>query len=139
MLMPHVRTVAAALHAYRSAWTGVLRDPACPLSYRRLDDAAYTLSVLMGQRNAADAVAEAESLLASASAGERRRRAGQVRPPSADVDSESAADGSVSWHAGIQAVPQTPPLASSRGPHPRSRKHASMGRMRYREDHHDAP
>ncbi|MEV6946987.1 DUF5133 domain-containing protein [Streptomyces sp. NPDC051172] len=137
--MPHVRTVAAALHAYRSAWADLLHDPACPLSYRRLDDAAYTLSVLMGQRNAADAVAEAESLLARTSAEERRRRAGQVRPSSTDVDSGSAADGSVGWYTGVQAVPQTPSLASSRRPHPRSRKRASMGRMRYGEDHHDAP
>ncbi|MGW1760625.1 Hsp20/alpha crystallin family protein [Streptomyces mirabilis] len=27
MLMPHVRTAAAALRAYRSAWAGTLRDP----------------------------------------------------------------------------------------------------------------
>lgn len=56
MLVPHVRTVAAALRAYGSAQAGVLRDPANPLRYRRLDDAAYTLCVLMGQHNAADAV-----------------------------------------------------------------------------------
>ncbi|WP_433446090.1 DUF5133 domain-containing protein [Streptomyces sp. CA-142005] len=76
--MPHVRTVAAALRAYRSAWTGLLRDGE-PLSYRRLDDPAYTLCVLMGQRNAADAVAQAESLLARATAEEGRRRAGHAR------------------------------------------------------------
>ncbi|MFF0001091.1 DUF5133 domain-containing protein [Streptomyces avermitilis] len=39
---------AAALRAYRSAWAGLLRDPLSSLSYRRLDDAAYTLCVLMG-------------------------------------------------------------------------------------------
>ncbi|MGC9539794.1 DUF5133 domain-containing protein [Streptomyces sp. UG1] len=79
MLMPNVRTVAAALGDYRSAWAALLVDPASPLSYRRLDDAAYTLCVLMGQRNAADAAAHAESLLARASAEDERRRAGQAR------------------------------------------------------------
>lgn len=87
MLKPHVRTVAAALHAYRSAWAGLLRDPASPHSYRRLDDAAYTLCVLMGQRNAADAAAKAERFLARASAERTERRA--------RVDAEPAADGSV--------------------------------------------
>ncbi|MGW0826162.1 DUF5133 domain-containing protein [Streptomyces sp. NPDC002845] len=77
--MPHVRTVAAALHAYRSAWAGLLRDSASPHSYRRLDDTAYTLCVLMGQRNAVDAVAQAEALLARAPAEKGRRRAGQAR------------------------------------------------------------
>ncbi|MEV1078545.1 DUF5133 domain-containing protein [Streptomyces sp. NPDC050211] len=103
MLIPHVRTVAAALHAYRSAWAGLLRDPASPHSYRRLDDAAYTLCVLMGQRNAADAAAKAERLLARASA-ERRAGAGLGRhgpsSPEGEVDAEPAADGS---------VPATPP------------------------------
>jgi len=79
MLMPHVRTVAAALHAYRSARAGLLRDPANPHSHRRLDDSAYTLCVLMGQRNAADAAAQAEGLLARVSAEEGRGRAGQAR------------------------------------------------------------
>ncbi|MFI2200452.1 DUF5133 domain-containing protein [Streptomyces sp. NPDC020192] len=77
--MPHVRTVAAALRSYRSAWAGLRRDPVSPLSYRRLDDAAYTLCVLMGRRNAADAVAAAEALLARASAEHGRRRAGHAR------------------------------------------------------------
>ncbi|WP_256725454.1 DUF5133 domain-containing protein [Streptomyces sp. IMTB 2501] len=45
-----------------------MRNPASPLAYRRLDDAAYTLCVLMGQRNAADAAAQAERLLARSSA-----------------------------------------------------------------------
>ncbi|MGP4010838.1 DUF5133 domain-containing protein [Streptomyces sp. 4N124] len=93
MLMPHVRTVAAALHAYRSAWTGLLRDPASPHSYRRLDDAAYTLCVLMGQRNAADAAAKAERFLARA---------------------EPAADGSVREKTGVrQAVHRVLPSAVS--------------------------
>ncbi|WP_405883787.1 DUF5133 domain-containing protein [Streptomyces sp. NBC_01136] len=77
--MPHARTAAAALRAYRSAWAALLRDPLSSLSYCRLDDAAYTLCVLMGQRNAADAVAQAESLLARASAEHGRRRGGQAR------------------------------------------------------------
>ncbi|MBC2906798.1 DUF5133 domain-containing protein [Streptomyces cupreus] len=80
MLMPHARTVAAALHAYRSAWAGLLDDPASPYSHRRLDDAAYTLCVLMGQRNAADAEAQAESLLARASAEKDRHLAEQAHP-----------------------------------------------------------
>jgi hypothetical protein len=67
MLVPHVRSVAAALRAYRYAQAGLLRDPADPLRYRRLDDAAYTLCVLMGQRNAADAAAQAERLLSASS------------------------------------------------------------------------
>ncbi|KUL44122.1 DUF5133 domain-containing protein [Streptomyces regalis] len=79
MLMPHVRTAAAALRTYRSAWAALLRDPVSALSYRRLDDAAYTLCVLMGQRNAADAAAQAESLLARASAEKDRHRAEQAR------------------------------------------------------------
>ncbi|MGW4914143.1 DUF5133 domain-containing protein [Streptomyces sp. NPDC004270] len=49
------------------------------LSYRRLDDAAYTLCVLMGQHNAADAVAQAVILLARASTGHGRRRGGHTR------------------------------------------------------------
>lgn len=79
MLMPHVRTVAAALRAYRSAWAGLLRDPANPLRYRRLEDAAYTLCVLMGQRNATDAAAKAESLLARPSVDGAAHRAGQAQ------------------------------------------------------------
>lgn len=68
MLMPHVRTVAAALRAYRNAMAGILREPANPLRHRQLDDAAYTLCVLMDRRSAADAAARAESLLAAVSA-----------------------------------------------------------------------
>lgn len=79
MLMPHVRTVAAALRAYRSAWAGLLRESANPLSHRRLDDAAYTLCVLMGQRNAADAAAKAESLLTRHSDDGAAQRAGQTQ------------------------------------------------------------
>ncbi|MGW7427137.1 DUF5133 domain-containing protein [Streptomyces sp. NPDC054813] len=52
------------------------------LSYRRLDDAAYTLCVLMGQRNAADAVAQAVSLLARASTEHGWRRGGHARTAS---------------------------------------------------------
>jgi hypothetical protein len=69
MLTPHVRTVAAALRRYRSAQSALLRDPMNPFRYRRLEDSAYTLCVLMGQRNAADAVAQAESFTAGTSAG----------------------------------------------------------------------
>lgn len=68
MLMPHVRTVAAALRAYRNAMAGILREPTNPLRHRQLDDAAYTLCVLMDRRSAADAAARAESLLAAFSA-----------------------------------------------------------------------
>ncbi|MFD3586848.1 DUF5133 domain-containing protein [Streptomyces sp. NPDC058683] len=63
----------------RFARNGLLRDPLSSLSYRRLEDAAYTLCVLMGLRNAEDAVAQAESLLARASTGHGRRRGGHAR------------------------------------------------------------
>ncbi|MER5796251.1 DUF5133 domain-containing protein [Streptomyces sp. NPDC001980] len=63
----------------RFARNGLLRDPLSSLSYRRLDDAAYTLCVLMGLRNAADAVARAESLLVRASTEHGRRRGGHAR------------------------------------------------------------
>ncbi|MER5901130.1 DUF5133 domain-containing protein [Streptomyces mirabilis] len=76
--MPHVRTAAAALRAYLSAWAGPLRDPLSSLSYCRLDDAAYALRVPMGQRNAADAVAQAESLPARASTEHCRRQGGHA-------------------------------------------------------------
>ncbi|MFI6488774.1 DUF5133 domain-containing protein [Streptomyces sp. NPDC050564] len=78
MLVPHVRSVTAALRAYRYAQAGLLRDPADPLRYRRLDDAAYTLCVLMGQRNAADAAAQAERLL-TGSPVRAAHRAGQAQ------------------------------------------------------------
>jgi hypothetical protein len=83
MLMPHIRTVAAALRAYRNAQAGILRDPANPLRYRQLDDAAYTLCVLMDRRNIADATAQADWLLAVSSAGaaaDQGRRAQTVIP-----------------------------------------------------------
>ncbi|WP_079173474.1 DUF5133 domain-containing protein [Streptomyces monashensis] len=64
---------------HRSAWTALLREPANPLSYRRLDDDACALCVLMGQRNAADVVAQAEKLLARTTAEKGRRRAGHAR------------------------------------------------------------
>ncbi|MER6125219.1 DUF5133 domain-containing protein [Streptomyces sp. NPDC001795] len=79
MLMPHVRTVAAALRAYRYAQAGLLRDPANPLRRRRLDDTAYTLCVLMDQRNAADAAAKAERLLATSSGRRAADQAGQTQ------------------------------------------------------------
>ncbi|MGW3451534.1 DUF5133 domain-containing protein [Streptomyces sp. NPDC001076] len=79
MLMPHDRTVAAALRAYQSARADLPHDRASPLSQQRLDDAAYTLCVLMGQRNAADAVAQAERVLDRVSAEDGRRRLGQDR------------------------------------------------------------
>ncbi|WP_123974138.1 DUF5133 domain-containing protein [Streptomyces sp. Ag109_O5-1] len=63
----------------RFARNGLLRDPLSSLSYRWLDGAAYTLCVLMGQRNAADAVAQAESVLARASTEHGRRRGGHAR------------------------------------------------------------
>ncbi|MER5519577.1 DUF5133 domain-containing protein [Streptomyces sp. NPDC002763] len=63
----------------RFARNGLPRDPLSSLSYRRLDDAAYTLCVLMGQHNAADAVAQAVILLARASTGHGRRRGGRMR------------------------------------------------------------
>lgn len=68
MQVPHVRAVAAALHVCRYAQADLLRDPANPLRCRRLDDAAYTLRVLMDQRNATDAAAQAERLFAASSA-----------------------------------------------------------------------
>lgn len=79
MLMPHVRTVAAALRAYRSAQAGLLREPSNRLRYRLLDDAAYTLCVLMDQRNVADAAARAERLLAASSAARTPDRSGPAR------------------------------------------------------------
>ncbi|WP_406176235.1 DUF5133 domain-containing protein [Streptomyces sp. NBC_00996] len=82
MLVPHAKSVAAALRAYRYAQAGLLRDPADPLRYRWLDDAAYTLCVLMGQRNAADAATQAERLLtvSSARAAHQARQAQTVVP-----------------------------------------------------------
>ncbi|WEO99515.1 DUF5133 domain-containing protein [Streptomyces sp. FXJ1.172] len=80
--MPHVRTVAAALRSYRYAQARLLREPANPLRRLRLDDAAYTLCVLMDQRDVADAVARAERLLAASSApgaAERTRQARTIR------------------------------------------------------------
>ncbi|WP_353961878.1 DUF5133 domain-containing protein [Streptomyces sp. NBC_01764] len=47
---------------------GCAARPGNPLRYRRLDNVAYTLCVLKGQRNTADATAQAESLLAGSSA-----------------------------------------------------------------------
>ncbi|WP_369394647.1 hypothetical protein AB5J72_49440 [Streptomyces sp. CG1] len=58
--MPHVRIASAALCAHRSAQAGLRCDPANPLRYRRPDDAA-------------DAVAQAESLLAGAQVEGARR------------------------------------------------------------------
>ncbi|MGW0771862.1 DUF5133 domain-containing protein [Streptomyces sp. NPDC002676] len=88
MLTPHVRTVAAALHSYRSAWAGLLHDPANPLTSRRLDDAAYTLRVHIGQRNAADAATQAQRLLAGASARVATDRATQEITASRGADAE---------------------------------------------------
>ncbi|WP_155059490.1 DUF5133 domain-containing protein [Streptomyces blattellae] len=79
MLMPHVGTVAAALRAYRSAQAGLLHDPANLLRHRRLDDAAYTLCVLMGQRDAADAAAHAEAFLVKSGADRAARRPDQAQ------------------------------------------------------------
>ncbi|MFB7508276.1 DUF5133 domain-containing protein [Streptomyces broussonetiae] len=82
--MPHVRTVAAALRSYRYAQAGLLHEPSNPLRRRRLDDTAYTLCVLMDQRNVADAAARAERLLAAASAsGAANRTANRTGRPRA--------------------------------------------------------
>ncbi|MFL4901651.1 DUF5133 domain-containing protein [Streptomyces sp. MMS24-I2-30] len=58
------RTVTAALRSYRLAHADLLRDPASPLRHRRPDDTAYSLCVLLGQRDIDHAVAQAESLSA---------------------------------------------------------------------------
>lgn len=67
------------MNSLPAAWAGLLADSASPHSYRRLDDADYTLCVLMGQRNVADAAAQAESPLARVSAEKDRHRAEPAR------------------------------------------------------------
>ncbi|WP_369393773.1 DUF5133 domain-containing protein [Streptomyces sp. CG1] len=79
MLMPDLRTAATALRAYRIAQARLLRNPANPLRRRRYDDTAYTLCVLMGKRDATEAAALAERLLAAASAGTKPNRARRAR------------------------------------------------------------
>ncbi|MFF3656209.1 DUF5133 domain-containing protein [Streptomyces olivochromogenes] len=66
----------------------------------RLDDAAYTLCVLMGQRNAADAVAQVESLLARASAEHGRRRGASAHRCPLTPDAVPRPTGSVLRHPG---------------------------------------
>ncbi|MEU6089734.1 DUF5133 domain-containing protein [Streptomyces sp. NPDC047085] len=80
MLLPHLRTLARALRAYRVAQARVLRDPANPIRHRQLEDAAYTLCVLMDRRSATAAAARAERLLADALAGRAPERAGPETP-----------------------------------------------------------
>ncbi|MER5543942.1 DUF5133 domain-containing protein [Streptomyces sp. NPDC001118] len=79
MLTPDLRTAATALRAYRIAQARLLRSPANPLRRRQYDDIAYTLCVLMGERDAAEAAARAERLLAAASAGTKPKRARRAR------------------------------------------------------------
>ncbi|WP_256725378.1 DUF5133 domain-containing protein [Streptomyces sp. IMTB 2501] len=77
--MPDLRTAATALRAYRIAQARLLRNPANPLRRRQYDDTAYTLCVLMGKRDATEAAAVAERLLAASSADTKANRARRTR------------------------------------------------------------
>ncbi|MER6104078.1 DUF5133 domain-containing protein [Streptomyces sp. NPDC001832] len=63
MLLPDKSLVDSLLRRYR-AWEVVVQAEPHDLAGRRhLEDVAYTLCVLMGQRTTRDAIAEAESYL----------------------------------------------------------------------------
>ncbi|MFF5019715.1 DUF5133 domain-containing protein [Streptomyces sp. NPDC001165] len=116
--MPHVRTAAAALCAYRSAWAGLLRDPLSSLSFRRLDDAAYTLCRSASSRHNATPPTPWPRQRA-VSPGPRPSTAGAGAgtgaPASADAD---AVPRPTARSAGSQAsrpCPRTPPRAAGSG------------------------
>ncbi|MEU8519847.1 DUF5133 domain-containing protein [Streptomyces sp. NBC_01216] len=63
MLLPDRNAIDRLLRHYRTQERGVLARP-CDLSIRRrLEDTAYTLCVLMGERTAREAVRAAERYL----------------------------------------------------------------------------
>ncbi|MFD3944348.1 DUF5133 domain-containing protein [Streptomyces sp. NPDC058579] len=70
--MPDRKTVDRLLRHYRAQERGVLARP-CDLSIRRrFEDTAYTLCVLMGKRNAREAVHAAERYVGSPSPAPRQ-------------------------------------------------------------------
>ncbi|MFD7444764.1 DUF5133 domain-containing protein [Streptomyces sp. NPDC059909] len=77
MLMPNAMVVAEVLSRYRRAQARMLRDPRNPAHRRQLEDAAYTLSVLMGQRTVRTAVLRAAQYLSAQSS---RSAAHRSRP-----------------------------------------------------------
>lgn len=63
MLLPDKSLVVSLLRRYRAWELVVLAEPHDLAGRRRLDDVAYTLCVLMGQRTTRDAISEAEFYL----------------------------------------------------------------------------
>ncbi|MER5362161.1 DUF5133 domain-containing protein [Streptomyces sp. NPDC002785] len=63
MLLPDKSLVDSLLRRYRAWEVVVLAEPHDQPSRRHLEDVAYTLCVLMGQRTTRDAIAEAETYL----------------------------------------------------------------------------
>ncbi|MFD7493675.1 DUF5133 domain-containing protein [Streptomyces sp. NPDC059832] len=63
MLHPDKSLVVSLLRRYRAWEVVVLAEPHDLASRRHLEDVAYTLCVLMGQRTTRDAISEAEFYL----------------------------------------------------------------------------
>ncbi|MFG2630749.1 DUF5133 domain-containing protein [Streptomyces sp. NPDC048473] len=63
MLLPDKSLVVSLLRCYRAWEVVVLAEPHDLASRRHLEDVAYTLCVLMGQRTTRDAITEAEFYL----------------------------------------------------------------------------
>ncbi|WP_406384991.1 DUF5133 domain-containing protein [Streptomyces sp. NBC_01618] len=63
MLLPDKSLVDSLLRRYRAWEVVVLAEPHDLASRRHLEDVAYTLCVLMGQRTTRDAITEAEFYL----------------------------------------------------------------------------
>ncbi|GAA1319079.1 hypothetical protein GCM10009647_050520 [Streptomyces sanglieri] len=63
MLLPDKSLVVSLLRRYRAWEVVVLAEPHDLTSRRHLEDVAYTLCVLMGQRTTRDAITEAEFYL----------------------------------------------------------------------------
>ncbi|WP_381792328.1 DUF5133 domain-containing protein [Streptomyces niveus] len=79
MLLPDKARLAQLLRRYRIWEQLVLQEPHNSVRRRRLDDAAYTLCVLMGHRTAHEAIRAAESYLGRSHRGVRARKAAQAR------------------------------------------------------------
>ncbi|WP_405793235.1 DUF5133 domain-containing protein [Streptomyces sp. NBC_01506] len=79
MLLPDKARLAQLLRRYRTWEQLVLQEPHNSVRRRRLDDAAYTLCVLMGHRTAHEAIRAAESYLGRSHRGAQARKAADVR------------------------------------------------------------
>lgn len=79
MLLPDKARLAQLLRRYRICEQLVLQEPHNSVRRRRLDDAAYTLCVLMGHRTAHEAIRAAESYLGRSDRGVRARKGARAR------------------------------------------------------------